>query len=454
MSDDPRRALLEDAARRGAAYLEGLEERAVAAAPWALARLGALDEPLPDTPTDPAVVLEILDEVGGPATVGCAGPRYFGFVTGGVLPAALGAGVLATAWDQNAARDLTSPLGARIESVVMRWVVDALGLPAGVDGGITTGATTANLAGLAAARRALLARRGWDVGADGLFGAPALRVVVGEELHSSVAKALDVLGLGRERVERVPVDGQGRMRAEALPALDEATVVCIQAGNVNTGAFDPARAICEAARAAGAWVHVDGAFGLWAAAAPGRAALCDGVDLADSWATDCHKWLNVPYDSGLALVREPARLSEALGLDAPYLGDAAPREPSNYVPELSRRARGIEAWAALKSLGRSGLSELVERCCALAARFAEGLDARGHRVLNEVVLNQVLLGFDDADRAARVVAAVQAEGTCWCGPSAWQGHPAMRISVSSWATRESDVERSIEAIDRVVRETA
>lgn len=445
--------LLHDAAERAAAYLTALAERPVAPGPEALAGLAAFAEPLPEGPADPAAVLALLDEAGSPATVASAGPRYFGFVTGGTLPAALAASWLATAWDQNASLSVMSPVATRLEEVAGGWLTDLLGLPDGCAIAYTTGATLANLAGLAAARHTLLARQGWDVEAVGLFGAPELRVVVGEEVHVSLVKALGLLGLGRERVLRVPADGQGRMRADALPPLDERTILCVQAGNVNTGAFDPARPLCEAARAAGAWVHVDGAFGLWAAAAPGRTHLADGLDLADSWATDAHKWLNVPYDSGLAFCREPAHLRGAMALLAPYLQLGEQREPQHYGPEFSRRARGVEVWAALRSLGRTGVADLVERCCRHAARFAEGLRAAGHQVLNEVVLNQVLVRFGDDERTRRVVAAVQADGTCWCGATVWQGRAAMRISVSSWATTADDVERSLAAICRVAAAT-
>jgi glutamate/tyrosine decarboxylase-like PLP-dependent enzyme len=295
---------------------------------------------------------------------------------------------------------------------------------------------------------------GWDVGAKGLFGAPEIRVVLGEEAHPSVFKPLGLLGLGRDRVVKVPVDGQGRMRADALPEMSGPTIVCVQAGNVNTGAFDPVREICGRAHAASAWVHVDGAFGLWAGASPQFAHLVTGVGEADSWATDAHKWLNVPYDSGLALVRDPEILREAMSLTAAYLQQGEHREPSQYVPELSRRARGIEIWAAMKSLGRSGLAELVERCCDCARRFADGLAAAGFEILNEVVLNQVLVSFGEPEVTQRVIAGVVEEGTCWVGGTVWQGRTAMRISVSSWATTEADVDRSVEAMVRVARGVA
>ena len=443
--------LLQQTAARAAAYLHSLDDRSVAPTAAAIAGLAAFDEPLPAGPSDPAAVIELLDRIGSPATVVNAGGRYFGFVNGGALPAALAANWLAGAWDQNASLHVMSPVAARLEEITLAWLVELLGLPGGCGGAFVSGATMANLAGLAAARRTLLLRQGWDVELQGLFGAPELRLVVGDEVHVSVLKALSLLGLGRERVTRVPTDGQGRMRAEALPPLDDRTIVCLQAGNVNSGAFDPAEPICAAARAAGAWVHVDGAFGMWAAAAPARAHLAVGLAEADSWATDAHKWMNVPYDCGVVICRQPEALRGAMAVLAPYLQLGDQREPQHYGPEFSRRARGIEVWAALRSLGRSGVADLVERCCRHATRFAEGLRAAGHNVLNEVTLNQVLVSFGDAETTRRVIGAVQADGTCWCGGTTWQGHAAMRISVSSWATNAEDVERSLAAIVQVAR---
>jgi glutamate/tyrosine decarboxylase-like PLP-dependent enzyme len=440
--------LLQDAARRAARYLEEAPLRAVAPSAGAVASLAALDVPLPDRGTDASTVLAELDAAVSPATMAMAGPRFFGFVIGGALPATLAASFLATAWDQNSARHDVTPGTAAVEDVALRWVVEALELPRGTAGGFVTGATVANFTALAAARHAVLANEGWDVEARGLFGAPELTVVVGAEAHVSVFKALAMLGLGRERVVVVPVDGQGRMRAGALPRLPPRTIVCLQAGNVNTGAFDPAAELVPRAHEAAAWVHVDGAFGLWARASSELAALAAGFDAADSWATDAHKWLNVPYDSGLALVRHEDALRAAMGMTAAYLPQGARRDPADFTPELSRRARGVEVWAAIRALGRVGLADLVERCCRHARTFADGLRAAGHRVLNDVVLNQVLVSFGDADRTRRVIAALQADGTCWCGPTVWQGETAMRISVSSWATTEQDVERSLEAMRR------
>src|SRR5579872_5199937 len=442
------RSLLNLTADTSARYLEGLDERGVAPTPEAVAALAGFEEPLPEGPMQAECVLEALDRIGSPATVGMAGRRYFGFVIGGSLPAALAANWLAGAWDQNPGLFAASPIGTVLEEVSLRWLLDVLKLPAGCGGAFVTGATMANFTALAAARHGVLARAGWDVEADGLFGAPPITVVVGDEAHPSLIKALGMLGLGRSRAVRVPVDDQGRMRAGEMPPLNGRAIVCMQAGNVNTGAFDPAAEICARAHSAGAWVHVDGAFGLWAAASPRYAHLVEGVAEADSWATDAHKWLNVPYDSGLAFVRDSTALQRAMAVSAAYLPQSEHREPSQYTPELSRRARGVEIWAALRSLGRTGLSDLIERTCRLAGRFAAELQRGGSEVLNEVVLNQVLVSFGDATRTKKVIERVQQDGTCWCGPTEWQGRTAMRISVSSWATRDEDVDRSVDAILR------
>jgi glutamate/tyrosine decarboxylase-like PLP-dependent enzyme len=441
--------LLTDALQRSVRYLESAQARRVSPAQPDVARLSELGGPLPEDPGDPRAVLAMLDDIGAPATVINVGGRYFGFVNGGSLPAAVAADWLASAWDQNAGPGPCSPTAAALEETVIRWVCDLLRLPPGTGGSLVTGASMANFCGLAAARHALLDRQGWNVERDGLFGAPPITVVVGEEVHVSLLKALSLLGLGSERVIRVPCDGQGRMQPHKLPVLSSACIVCIQAGNVNTGAIDPARAICEAASAKDAWVHVDGAFGLWAAAAPQRTHLADGVDLAQSWATDAHKWLNAPYDSGIVLVQEPNYLEAAMSTNASYLAQGVQRHPFRFTPEMSRRARSIPLWAALRTLGRRGVAEMVERCCRHATRFANGLRNAGYEVLNDVVLNQVLVSFGKPDVTNAVIAQIQQDGTCWCGGTLWQGHTAMRISVSSWATTEEDVDKSLAAILRI-----
>ena len=444
-----RLAVVSQAAQAASGYIASVDSRSVAPTAEAVTALAELGGPLPKTGAQPEEVLGLLHRFGSPATVATSGGRYFGFVIGGTVPAALGAAMLVTAWDQNAAMQSQSPVAAQLEETALAWVVDLLGLPEGSGGGLVTGATMANFCGLAAARHAILERAGWDVEQDGLFAAPPITVVIGEEAHSSLVKALGLLGLGRRRVVRVPTDGQGRMRLDALPHLDERTILCLQAGNVNTGSFDPAAAICPIAREAGAWIHVDGAFGLWAAASERMKHLTKGYELADSWATDAHKWPNVGYDCGVVLARDPRILKTAMSIQAPYLRESELREPANFTPELSRRARGVELWAALRSLGRAGMAEIVERTCAHARRFAEGLRAAGYEVLNEVVINQVLVSFGTSEKTLRVMTRLQEEGTCWCGSTIWQGRTAMRISVSSWATTEADVEASLASMVRV-----
>lgn len=451
--DNPMTDILNEAARRAIGYLERLDSRPVAPTPDAMAGLQAFNEPMPAGPTDPAETLRLLDDIGSPATTAMAGRRFFGFVIGGSLPVALGANWIAGAWDQNSALYRATPSAAYIEQIALRWLLDILNLPAACTGAFVTGATVANLCALAAARHSLLEKIGWNVEAQGLFGAPPITVIVGAEIHPSATKSLGMLGLGRSRVVKVPVDGSGRMRADLIPAISGPTIVCVQAGNVNTGAFDPIGEICRRTQPSGAWVHVDGAFGLWAAASPIYAHLAGGIELADSWATDAHKWLNVPYDCGLAFVRDPDSLQAAMAVTAEYLPTQSEfRNPADFTPELSRRARGIEVWAALRSLGREGVAGMIERNCAQARRFAEKLSAAGFEILNEVVLNQVLVSFGDAERTRRVIEGIQSEGTCWSGITVWQGRTAMRISVSCWATTTADVDRSVEAMIRVARE--
>ncbi len=446
--------VLSDVAARSRRYLEAIGERRVRPDPHALVGLAAFDEPLQDEPRSSEGVLEELDRIGSPATMALAGARFFGFVNSAALPAALAANWLSTAWEQHGGFELTSPGSSALERIALRWTVELLGLPPGSAGSFVTGTTAAHVTLLAAARSALLSTAGWDAESDGLFGAPPVTVIVGAEAHSTLAKALGIVGLGRRRVRTVAADSQGRMRPDALPPIDGPTIVCLQAGNVNTGAFDPFREIIERVRASGApaWVHVDGAFGLWARAAPERAHLLNGVDLADSWATDAHKWLNTPYDCGIAIARDADALSRAMAIQADYLprsaGDA---NPMDRTIESSRRPRGVDAWAALRALGRRGLAELVERHCRLATRFADGFAAAGFRVLNDVVLNQVLVTFGDSETTRRVIAAVQEEGTCWCGATVWAGVTAMRVSVIAWPTTEADVDRSVAAIVRLAR---
>ncbi|HLZ25418.1 MAG TPA: pyridoxal-dependent decarboxylase [Ktedonobacterales bacterium] len=444
--------LLRLTSERARRYRASVREQRAAPTIESLERLSLLGGPLPDGPTDAAEVLALLDDIGSPATTASAGGRYFGFVTGSSLPITLAANWLAGAWDQNAMYSVMSPVAAAVEDIALRWLLDVLALPEGAAGAFVTGATMANFTGLAAARHAVLQRAGWDVEADGLFGAPPVTVVVGQEAHATLFKALSLLGFGRDRVITVPADDQGRLRADAFPALEGPAILCLQAGNVNTGAFDSFTEVCPKAHDAGAWIHVDGAFGLWAAAAPARAHLTAGIAGADSWATDAHKWLNTPYDSGLAFVRDADSLRAAMATTAAYLPTSSQREPGHFTPESSRRARGIEVWAALRALGRSGIADLVERSCRHAARFAGALSRAGYAILNDVTLNQVLVSFGDPDTTRRIIAAIQTDGTCWCGGTVWQGQTAMRISVSSYATTEDDIERSLAAILHIAEE--
>jgi glutamate/tyrosine decarboxylase-like PLP-dependent enzyme len=444
-------------------YLDSLRERPVMGATDVAALRRGLVTDLPEHGEDPLAVIERLADIGGRAAVAMAGPRYFGFVIGGALPPALAADWLTSAWDQNAGLYVAGPAASVVEEAVGPWLLDLFGLPPGSGYGLVTGCQMAHFTCLAAARDAVLAEAGWDATARGLFGAPEIDVLVGEEAHSSVLTALQYLGLGRERVRRVATDGQGRMRLDGLEAAlakvpDEAPlIVNLQAGNVNTGSFDPLREAIGLVRERGrGWVHVDGAFGLWAGAIPALRHLVDGVELADSWATDAHKWLNVPYDSGLAIVADAeAQLRAMSPPQAAYLqySPHQERDEVSWVPEFSRRARGFPIYAALRTLGRTGVQAMVERCCSLAAHMARQLDSvDGVEVLNDVVLNQVLLRFTppgngDPDGFTReVIGRVQRDGTLWLGGTTWHGMAAMRISVSNWSTTLADADRSVEAI--------
>ena len=444
--------LLRLTAGHAARFLDSLAERSVAATATIEELREALGGPLSDEGVDDAEVVAELVAGAEPGVVGSQTGRYFGFVIGSALPASVAADWLATTWDQNGFSVVTSPAAAAVEEIAAGWLVELLGLPAGVSSGFVTGAQGANTTALAAARQHVLARAGWDVARDGLVGAPRIRVLAGAERHVTIDRSLRLLGLGTACLELVPVDGQGRIRAEALKeALEGAagpTIVCAQAGNVNTGAVDPLAEIADACEATEAWIHVDGAFGLWAAASPRYRQLVDGVERADSWAADAHKWLNVPYDCGIVFTKHPAAHADAMAVAASYLQRAGGRSPSDWVPESSRRARGFAVWAALRSLGRNGVAELVDRCCEHARRFAELLAAEpGVEILNEICLNQVLVRFRDDDETTReVVRRVQDDGTCWLGATDWQGRAAMRISVSSFRTTTDDVERSAAAI--------
>jgi glutamate/tyrosine decarboxylase-like PLP-dependent enzyme len=451
--------LLDYTCRRSLEYLGSLPERHVAATVSGEELRNLLGNRLPDEGESPAAVIRTLADAARTGTVASSGPRYFGFVIGGNLPAAHAADWLVSTWDQDPVVFVMSPLVAVIEEIAAQWLREIAGLPAGMSVGFVTGCQMASFTSLAAARHRVLQNAGWNVEADGLFGAPPVDVIISDEAHYTIVMALRLLGLGGARLRRVGTDGQGRMRIDELRAALRAArgpcIVCAQAGNVNTGAFDPLEPIGEATKERGAWLHVDGAFGLWAAASPALAPLVRGIERADSIATDGHKWLNVPYDCGIVFCADAAAHRSAMSLQAAYIiGSSTERDPHEFVPEESRRARAVPVYAALRSLGRSGLAELVDRCCRHARRFAEGLRAAGFEVLNDVVLNQVLVAFGDAELTRRVIAAVQQEGTCWCGGTQWQGRAAMRISVSNFRTAEEDVERSLEAMIRVAEECA
>jgi len=446
--------LLKDTAEHSIKYLTEIGNRKVTPTPEAINDLKNLDFPFPENSSDPKDVIGLLNNFGSPATMASAGGRFFGFVIGGSLPSALAANWLTSAWDQNGAFSVSSPISAAIEDVAIRWLKEALFFPSEFGTSLVTGTTMANFTSLAAARNFLLNKEGWNIEAKGLYGAPELTVMVGEEVHPTLLKGLGLLGLGRERVITIPVDDQGRMMPDKIPNINGPTIVCTQAGNVNTGAFDPISEICDIVKPKGAWVHVDGAFGLWAAASPNKKHLIAGYEKADSWATDLHKWLNVPYDNGAAFVRYPESLLAAMSLTAAYIPDTESREPFHYTPEVSRRARGIEVWAAMNQLGRKGLSGLVDRCCLHAQTFAEKLSAAGFEILNDVVLNQVLVSFGTPEKTLKVINEIQLDGTCWCGGTVWQNKTAMRISISSWATTGDDVQKSVEAIIRIANNVA
>ena len=461
---DASAAALDRAAVHARTHLAALDEAPVRPTASLETLRGRFVRPFPDEGLEPAAVIDELAANAEGGLVRSAGPRYFGFVIGGSVPAALAADWLTSAWDQNAGLYVIGPAAAVAEETAGAWLIDLFGLSETASVGFTTGATMASFTGLAAGRHALLAKTGWDVERQGLFGAPEIPVVVSDESHVTIFAALQMLGMGRDRVIRIPTDDQGRMRPDALAAvlrdLDRPALVTAQAGNVNTGGFDPLPPIVQAVRANGGWLHVDGAFGLWAAADPSRRHLVEGVGDADSWTTDAHKWLNVPYDSGLSFVRDAAAHHAAMTLGAAYYVETAGGERDNYnwVPESSRRARGFAVWAALRSLGRQGVAELIARNSDAARRFAAGLEGGpGIRVLNDVVLNQVLVRFEDPSgdpakgdaRTAAIVQAVQEDGTIWLGGTTWHGMRAMRISVSNWMTTDAHADLGATTIRRL-----
>ncbi|HUQ88629.1 MAG TPA: aminotransferase class V-fold PLP-dependent enzyme [Vicinamibacterales bacterium] len=451
--------MLEAAYEIAVKYLDEVASRHVGGTTNRDALIGALGGPLPSNAANPVDVLQQLAANANPGIVASAGPRYFGFVTGGAVPVTVAADWIASGWDQNACLYVMSPASLVIEDVVSGWILEVLDLPRTASVGFVTGCHMANFTCLAAARHEVLRRVGWNVETQGLQKAPRVRVIAGGEVHISAVGALRYLGFGTDEIVLIPVDGQGRMRAEALESAlghsNEPTIVCAQAGNVSTGACDPLDAIVRAAHARGAWVHVDGAFGLWAAAVPELRSQVHGIETADSWATDAHKWLNVPYDSGLAIVADAAPHRAAMSMKASYLQRGADEERigMDWVPESSRRSRALPLYALFRSLGRAGIADIIRRTCALARRMADRLSKEpGITIMNDVVLNQVLVQFHDDDTTRRVIAAVQAEGTCWAGGAFWQNRHAMRVSVSNWSTTEQDIDRSADAILRCYRQ--
>ena len=439
----PARALFQLSCELASRYTEELGSRAVVPGDEALAGLAEFHEPLPLEGTEPELVIGQLDRVGSPATVATTGGRYFGFVVGGALPVAIAAQWLATAWDQNAGSYALAPSAAELETVASNWMLEILDLPRDAAVGFVTGSTMGTFSALACARSALLARLDYDVKRRGLAGAPRLSIVVSGETHPTNLTALGYLGFGLDDIQYCPTDEQGRIIPEAMPMLDSKTIVILQAGNINSGSFDDFEAVCRKAKAAGAWVHVDGAFGLWARASSSKKHLTRGIEQANSWSVDGHKWLNLPQDSAIYACREPKIVQDVFGTDATYLMRSAQREPNNFVPELSRRARGVEFWAALKTLGSRGVENLVDRNCAHAQHFAQGLKAAGYEVLNDVVLNQVVFACHDEPSTRAALDQIQASGVTWLGPTTWKKRLCMRISVSSWATTKDDVEQAL-----------
>lgn len=420
-------------------YTHSLNDRPVMPTQDAMERLASLQEPMPHTGADPADVIKLLDDIGSPATVATTSGRFFGFVVGGALPVSIAANWLASAWDQNAGTWILSPISGDLEIIAGAWLLDLLDLPRDAVFGFVTGATMATFSSIAAARSSLLKRQGFDVKQTGLAGTPPLRVVMSEEIHPTNIAALHYAGIGHDQIEQCPTDEQGRIIVEQMPSLDANTLVLLQAGNINSGSFDDFNTICDMANAVGAWVHVDGAFGLWARASKEKSYLTEGIELADSWSVDGHKWLNLTHDSAVYFCRDREAVNDVFGVSATYLVNNEKRQPNHFTPELSRRARGVEFWAALKSLGSEGVASIIDQSCKHAQSFAEGLDDAGFDVLNDVVLNQVVFAAGDETQTRAVLERIQASGRIWLGPTTWKERYAMRISVSSAETTHADV---------------
>ena len=439
-------SLLDKARQFAGEYIDSLGQRPVFPTEASLQALNSLNEPLPETSSDPGFVLKQLHEIGSPGAVNQTAGRYFGFVNGGMLPVGLAAKWLGDVWDQNTAHYVMSPVDSRLEEICERWIVSLLRLPDETAAGFVSGTTIANVCGLCAGRNELLRRRGWNVAKKGLYGAPRIRVIVGADAHAAVYKSISMLGLGSDNVELVPSDDQGRMRPDQMPKLDEGALVIAQAGNVNSGAIDPVGAICERAHAAGSWVHVDGAFGLWARVVPSMREICDGIENADSWSVDAHKTLNVPYDSGMILCRHREALMNAFKASASYFQWSEHRDGMNFRPSMSSRARAVELWAVLKTLGREGVQRLVEQLCENAREFARLLAEQDFQIHNDVVFNQVLVSCENDALTKTTLNKVQASGECWCGGSSWRSKAVIRISVCDWATTQKEIERSVRAL--------
>ena len=425
-------------------YIDNLQKMDVSPSVSSVSQLKIFDEPMPEGPSAPDDILGMLNTYGSNNTVAETGGKYFGFVCGGSLPVSLATKWISDIWDQNSALYVMSPIAAKTEEVCEKWVTELLSLPQGTAAGFVSGSSTAIICALAAARNELLQRRGWNVSEKGLFGAPPIRVVLSEQAHSSVFKALALLGLGKERVELVPADDQGRMSVEKLPTIDSNTLLIVQAGNVNSGAFDEIGALCDIANRAGAWVHVDGAFGLWAAASDNYCSLTNGIEKADSWSVDAHKTLNAPYDCGIVLCKERSALARAMQAVGSYIQYSENRDGMLYTPEMSRRARGIELWVTLKYLGKSGVQEIVDHLCDHAKYFAQKLSENGFVVLNDVVFNQILIKCETADRTNATLENIQSSGKCWCGGAVWRHEPVIRVSVCSWQTTKEDIDDCID----------
>lgn len=438
-------SLLDQARQFAGEYIDRLEQRPVFPTDASLQAMNKLDEPLPETSSNPAFVLEQLYEIGSQAAVTQTAGRYFGFVNGGLLPVGLAAKWLGDVWDQNTAHYVMSPINSQLEEICERWIASLLRLPAQTAVGFVSGTTIANFAGLCAGRNELLQRRGWDVARKGLYGAPRIRVIVGADAHAAVYKSISMLGLGSENVELVAADDQGRMRPDQMPKLDEGVLIVAQAGNVNSGAIDPVGQICERAKSVGAWVHVDGAFGLWARVVPALGDACEGIENADSWSVDAHKTLNVPYDSGMILCRHREALMNAFKASASYFQWSEHRDSMNFRPSMSGRARAIELWAVLKTLGREGVQCLVEQLCENAREFARRLSDQEFQIHNDVVFNQVLVSCGEDTLTNATLQNIQKSGECWCGGSTWHGKAVIRISVCDWATTTKEIERSVRA---------